>query len=264
MEDKGHSLYSAEQVRELDRRAIADHGIPGYTLMQRAARACWKALSERWPQARSVCVVCGAGNNGGDGYEIARLARAAGWRVHVLVAGSVPTGGDARRASAAWQADGGVTLPFDGPLPAADIVVDALFGTGLKRQLDAGAIAVVHAINAARAAGARTVAVDLPSGLDASTGTAAYGAAVQADLTVSFIGRKFGLYTAQGPQLAGECVFDALELPAVVYAQMPPLAHLQMAGQLCALLPRRARIAHKGDHGHVLLVGGNHGMAGAV
>jgi hydroxyethylthiazole kinase-like uncharacterized protein yjeF len=266
MNEAGQPLYSADQVRELDRRAIVEHGIAAYELMQRAARACWQRIVERWPDARSLCVVCGTGNNGGDGYEIARLARAAGWAVSVVAPYGMPTQpGDARRACEAWLAEAGTEpLPFARTLPSAAVVVDALFGTGLKRRLDDVAIAVVDAIDAARSAGAGIVAVDLPSGLDGSTGAANLGACVRADLTVSFIGRKFDLYTGQGPQYAGERHFDALDVPPAVYEHVPPLAQLQARAQLQRVLPRRPRTAHKGDHGHVVLMGGNDGMAGAI
>ncbi|MFT4045207.1 MAG: NAD(P)H-hydrate dehydratase [Solimonas sp.] len=261
-------LYDAGQVREFDRRAIVEHGIAGYELMQRAARACWRQVCARWPAALSLLVICGRGNNGGDGYEIARLARQAGWGVQVIAPYGAPAqdGGDARRAYEAWLADSAaVPSPFAAPpLPAVDVVVDALFGTGLTRRLDATAVQVVNAIGAARANGARVVAVDVPSGLDASTGDAADGLCVQADLTVSFIGRKLGLHTAQGPRWTGEVGFDALDVPDAVFAGITPLARLQQRGDLAAALPRRARTAHKGDHGHVVVVGGNRGMGGAA
>lgn len=255
-------LYDAATVRELDRAAIDRHGVTGYELMQRAASASWKLLRERWPQARRLVVVAGSGNNGGDGYEIARLARAAGWSVGVVHVGAPPRRGEAQRASAAWRAEGAVAM-FADEVPAADVVVDALYGTGLSRAPEGEAAAAIAAINAARTRGAGVLALDVPSGLDASSG-ATPGAAVEADLTISFVGNKLGLYLQSGPDCAGERCFDALALPEILHAGFTPRALLMDREQLRVALPRRARSAYKNRHGHVLIVGGNHGMAGAA
>ncbi|TJY60931.1 NAD(P)H-hydrate dehydratase [Sinimarinibacterium sp. CAU 1509] len=255
-------LYVAAQVRELDRRAIEGHGIEGYLLMQRAAAACWSVLRERFGRPRRITIVCGGGNNGGDGYEIARLARAAGCELRVLQVGDMPLRGDAQRAAAAWTDDGGLTETFVQDVPASDCVVDAVFGTGLSRAPTDLAERAIMAIKAARRAGARVLAVDVPSGLDASTG-AIPGICVDADVTVSFIGNKLGLWTGRGPAVAGERCFDDLGVPADVHDGLVPIAQLQQATEVLSL-GRRARDAHKGASGHVLIIGGNCGMAGAA
>lgn len=264
-------LYSASQVREFDRRAIEQGGIAGYTLMQRAARAAHDALRSHCPQARCVALLCGPGNNGGDGYEMARLARLDGLDVHVARVGAAPTTGDAARAVAAYSNTGGVVRSFDDAfagdvLRRADVVVDAIFGIGLTREVSGAAAAAIQALNARRA-DQRVLAVDLPSGLDADSGQV-HGVAVRADLTVSFIGRKRGLYLAAGPDHAGMRLFADLEVPVVLREPEPrsdPEAlWLQDRADLQAALPVRARAAHKGTHGHVLIVGGDTGMAGAA
>lgn len=260
MQDIQRRLYVADQVRELDRRAIAG-GIPGYTLMQRAAAACWRVLCESWGTPQRVVVVAGGGNNGGDGYEIARIARAARSAVTVFAIDGAQARGDAATACAAWRAEGGIE-PCPERLPDCDWIIDAMFGTGLSRAPAGAAAAAIAAINAARERGARVLAVDVPSGLDASHGTAP-GPCVRADLTVSFIGNKLGLWTGQGPEYAGLRRFDALDVPVEVLAGLEPAALLQDEMDLHAL-GRRARDAHKGGSGHVLVVGGNHGMAGAA
>lgn len=263
MDDIDRNLYGATQVRELDRRAIEALGISGYALMQRAARACWRALQQ--PTApHSLTVVCGPGNNGGDGYELASLARASGCAVRVVAVGGTPRRGEGLEACRAWQAGGGAIEAFAAELPKAEWIVDAIFGTGLARPLGEEAFAAVQAINDRRAQGARVLAVDVPTGIDASTGALLAPRAVEADRTVSFIGRKLGLHTGQGPAFAGETLFDALEVPAAAHAGIAPLARLQRGDDLATVLPRRARTAHKGDYGHVLIVGGNRGMAGAA
>lgn len=262
MQDIQRRLYGAAQVRELDRRAIADLGIPGYQLMQRAAAACWRALLERSGPPRRLVVVCGSGNNGGDGYEIARLARATRVDVAVFAVGGVPRQGDAATAHAAWVADGGLIAADASALPDCDWIVDAIFGTGLSRAPEAEAAAAILAINAARAGGARVLAVDVPSGLDATSGNVP-GICVQADVCVSFIGNKLGLWTGEGPAYAGRRLFDALAVPPDLVRELSPLALLQSDADL-RVLGVRPRTAHKGRFGHVLVVGGDHGMAGAA
>jgi NAD(P)H-hydrate epimerase len=258
-------LYAAAQVRELDRRAIEDHGIPGYTLMRRAAAAAWTAAHDRWPLLCSVSVICGAGNNGGDGYEIARLAHAAGCAVRVCATSERAPQGDAAIARVAWLEVGRIE-----PLPPAgsdffkaELLVDAIFGTGLARPPQGAEAVAIEAINAARAGGALVLAADLPSGLQADTG-AELGRSVRADLTVTFIGRKLGLHTGQGPARTGPVLFDRLGVPDAIYQGLPPQAALLDAQDLRRWLPRRPRTAHKGDNGHVLLVGGDAGTIGAA
>lgn len=263
MHGKGPQFYSSAQVRELDRLAIAA-GIPAYALMRRAAAAAWRELTRRWPRSRSVTVLCGPGNNGGDGYEIARLARRAGWQVQVFRLGEPAKQGPAAQALQAWAADGGETRDYDGkPLPSCDVIVDALFGIGLSRAPEGLAGKAILAVDDARDRGTGVLAVDVPSGLDADTG-AAPGIAVRADLTATFIGRKLGLHTGSGPNHAGTVVFDDLGLPAAVYEHVPGVARGLGAESLRDLLPRRARTAHKGQMGHVLLIGGDESMAGAI
>lgn len=208
-----------------------------------------------------IHIVCGSGNNGGDGYEIARLARAAGRQVTVWQVGAVPENGDALIARSAWLGEGGVTQPLEAPrLAEAELIVDALFGTGLNRTLEGEGLAAVRAIHAA----ARPVlAVDLPSGLHADTGVV-LGEAVRATVTLSFVGRKLGLHTAQGPDHCGEVFFDGLGLPAQVHEDLHPIGGLLDVSDLRGWLPPRSRSAHKGSHGHVLVVGGDQGMLGAA
>jgi NAD(P)H-hydrate epimerase len=256
------ALYRAAQVRALDRRAIDDHGIPGYTLMQRAGAAAFAELRARWPAARRIAVACGGGNNGGDGYVVARLAREAGLDVTLLQLGDPQRlHGDTATAAAAWCAAGGAVAPFTAAgLAGAEVIVDALLGTGLERPV-AGAWA--EAIEALNSAPAPVLALDLPSGLDADRGVP-LGCAVQAAATVTFVGQKPGLYTGAGPDHAGAVRFAGLDLPAAVYAGVGPAARLLGDADLAALPAKRRRVSHKGDHGHVLVVGGAAGMCGAA
>ena len=190
------AIYTAAQVRELDRRAIEVCGIPGYELMTRAGHALADAVRELWPAARSITVLAGPGKNAGDGYICARVARARGVAARVLTLAS-PDGltGDARRACEEFHAAGGRSGAFDADAIDGDVIVDAIFGIGIARP-----VADPHAaaIEAANASGRPLLAVDLPSGLDADTGHP-HGIAIRADATLSFIGRKLGCYVGAGP-----------------------------------------------------------------
>ncbi|MGB5260953.1 MAG: NAD(P)H-hydrate dehydratase [Gammaproteobacteria bacterium] len=255
-------LYRAEQTRALDRHAIEEAGIPGYTLMTRAATAAWTALQAHWPAARGLMVLCGRGNNGGDGLVLARLAHQAGCQVRVLQPDEPGRiAGDAATARADWLAAGGDIEPLTARTDyTADVIVDALLGTGFSGALSGQWRAVVDAANLASAP---IVALDIPSGLLADSGHVE-GGVIRADLTVTFIGRKPGLYTGEGPACCGEIVFDDLGVPEDVYRQVAPCAMLDDGHRPNPFGRRRSRTAHKGDFGHVLIVGGDHGMIGAA
>ncbi len=265
--DHRSQLYSAEQVRELDRRAIDELGIAGYTLMHRAAQASFDALRMRWPDARSLVVLCGPGNNGGDGYELASIARREGFKVQLARIGNVPKAGDAVQAHAGWAREGGVVHEYsilfaDQAMHSADVICDAIFGIGMSRDVDGVAAQAIRAINARRPEQG-VIAIDVPSGLNADTGQV-HGVAVRADLTISFIGRKLGLFVGQGPEHCGFRHFHDLGASGVLDGRTPALARLLAPADLSKHLPRRAAAAHKGRHGHVLVVGGDTGMSGAA
>lgn len=266
MAEAEYGVWTPEAVRKLDRTATSAFGIAGYELMTRAGEAVCAVAAARWPDARRWVVLCGAGNNGGDGYVIARLARRAGLAVQVCAL-TDPSGlaGDAATAWRDFSSGGGAVLPFTPSLLAdADLVIDAMLGTGLARPVTGQFRAAIDAVNGA---GRPVLAVDIPSGLDATTGLPS-GVSVRADLTVTFVGRKLGLYLGEGPDYAGRVEFADLGIPPAVVerAGLGGCASLRLfgAGELPRLLPRRQATAHKGRFGHVLVVGGNHGMSGAV
>ncbi|BFI95563.1 MAG: bifunctional ADP-dependent NAD(P)H-hydrate dehydratase/NAD(P)H-hydrate epimerase [Rhodanobacter sp.] len=252
-----HQLYTVAQVRALDRRAVEALGVPGFELMRRAAWAAFSALRRRWPQARRIAVHCGPGNNGGDGFLLALLAREAGLTVDVHAL-SRDASGDAALARQAWTEAGGTVRFWQAgdAVQTADIHVDALYGTGLRRAPEPAAAALIEAINAS---GAPVLALDVPSGLDADTGRT-LGAAIRADHTVVFIAAKRGLHTGRAAEVAGTLELDALGLPESLWQDMPPDARLLAQEHL----PPRPRDANKGMNGHVLAIGGEHGMAGAI
>ena len=259
-------LYSVAQVRAFDAHAISVLGVPGYTLMRRAGEAALRALRSRWPTAMQIAVIAGGGNNGGDGYVVARFARAAGLEVELLA--MVAPGalqGDARRAADDYLASGGTVRAYKpsdlaAVLASAEVLVDALLGTGLHDPVRPEWRAVIEALNAA---GKPILALDLPSGLDGDSG-AALGAAVRADATITFVAPKTGLYLGDGPEYAGRVLFDDLEVsPPEGDASRPVFERLDES-DIARALPRRGRAAHKGDFGRVLLIAGGPGMAGAA
>ena len=260
-------LYSAAENGELDRRAIEVHGIPGIALMRRAGKAAFRVARRRWPDVRSLSIFCGRGNNAGDGYVIAGLALSRGYAVQLLqVTDAADLAGDAGRARD-WALEQGVVIEAFAPDVElrGELIVDALLGTGLKGAVRAPFSAAIESINAAHDAGLPVLAVDLPSGLSADTG-AALGTAVRAVVTATFIGVKRGLLTGAGPAHAGDVHFDDLGVPAEVYTEAgaPAGIGLLELGTDGLRLARRPRDAHKGHYGHLLVVGGDCGMGGAV
>jgi len=260
--DRTHAIYTPAAVRELDRITIEEIGVPGYQLMCRAGEAAFEAARSRFPDVRRWLVLCGAGNNAGDGYVIARLACEAQLEVTVVaLADPEAFGGDAALAWRDYRACGGDVVEFDeSVLSGAELVVDALLGTGLDRPVEGAWRAAIEAVTAS---GLPVIAVDIPSGLNGLTGEV-MGSAIRATVTATFVGLKQGFYLDAGPDCTGEIVYDALGVPDEAFARVgASMRRFDEAG-LPGLLPRRPATAHKGLFGHVLVIGGNHGMGGAV
>jgi hydroxyethylthiazole kinase-like uncharacterized protein yjeF len=256
------ALYSTAQVRALDAYAINELGIAGYTLMKRAGEGALRHLRMRWPMAHRIVIVCGRGNNAGDGYVLARFAHAAGMTVTVLSASPAERlHGDARQAYEDFRASGGAERAFmPERLAAGEVIVDALLGTGLKGGVRDELAQVIRAINSS---GRPVFALDVPSGLDGDTGIA-LGEAIRADATVTFVGLKTGLLVSDGPEHAGTVFFDDLELAPAPSAHQPPRLTRIIDAEIHEALPRRTRSANKGNFGRVLIVGSGSGMPGAA
>ncbi len=255
-------LYTAAQTRELDRCAIQDFGIPGATLMSRAARAAFGHLLAVWPQPGRIQVLCGTGNNGGDGFLVADLAHRRGIPVTVFQVGdAAKIGGDALLARQQALANGVEIRPFAADALAGEgVIVDSLLGTGLGGDVRGGYREAIGAINAC---GLSVLAVDIPSGLCSDTGRV-LGAAVRADLTVTFIGLKRGLFTLDAADHTGAVQFTDLAVPPEVYDRVPCDTGRLDLSALLERLPPRPATAHKGLFGTVLVIGGDYGMAGAA
>lgn len=262
--DLPHSLYFAKQVGELDRLTIEEEGIPGLELMERAGAAAFAELSHRWPRCKVLGVLCGAGNNGGDGFIVARLAHEAGYKVTVWQLGDCDIGGDAYSARERMETAGLHVKVFDrDALSSQEILVDGLLGTGLNSEVKGQWRGAIEAINESHELGVHVLALDVPSGLHADTG-GVLGAAIVADCCVTFIGLKVGLFMGQGLDHSGELIFNDLGVPPKVYIQVPPAAKRLSCPNVATVMPPRQPTANKGHFGHVLVVGGELGMSGAA
>ena len=255
------SLFTTEQVRRLDQSVIRS-GIPGIKLMKRAGYAAFEKILSYWP-GKPLTVFCGAGNNGGDGYIVAALAAEGQLPVRVVqLSPPEKLRGDAHTAFQ-YARDAGVPMvPFSDCLDlSTGVVVDAMLGTGFSGEVREPFAQAIRLINQS---GLPIVAVDVPSGLCANTGTA-NGPAVEANLTITFIALKQGLFTGRGPALCGELVYSDLRVSGEILAAEPhPAYRLELDPLRSTLLVPRRRDAHKGAFGHVLVIGGDQGFGGAV
>ena len=243
MTDSCPSPCTTPRGARTDARLIAA-GTSGFELMQRAAHAAWRALRRRWPDAGAVTVLAGRGNNAGDGYLLAALAQRAGWQVRVLAVGDPQTlQGDAALACAEAR-DCGVPIE---PRRAGAAAGRAGGCAARHRSDRRGARAYASAIAAINASGRPVLAIDLPSGLCANTGQV-LGQTVRADLSVTFIGLKLGLFTADGPDRVGALVFDDLQADPGIVAQVASEAVRLDHGSLARVAPR-SPTAHKGSFG---------------
>lgn len=255
-------LYTSSQIKKIEQRAINNCNISETIMMDRAGQSILTHLQTHFPHAKNIMVFCGGGNNGGDGYVLARLAQAAGLNVQVLAMTSLQqlTGAALQAAQSCVEAKVPIK-PFtvDCDLTDFDLIVDALLGIGLKGNVRAEyqqAILVLNRVNCP------IIAVDTPSGLEVDTG-AILGCAVAATLTITFIGYKQGLLTNQGPAVCGKIILEDLQLPTEAFAEVE-ISALRLLPEQHFFSERRKRDAHKGHYGHVLIIGGDYGMAGAV
>ena len=256
-------LYTADEMRELETRAIDGLRIPSLVLMERAGLAAAEEIIRRYPGGETATILCGAGNNGGDGFVVARHLHAAGWAVEVFLTGVSGKLKDDARLN--FEIARRLDVPVhERVAPArlkrgvrrADVVVDALLGTGFSGMPRPGAAALIDAVEAV---GGAVVALDVPSGIDSSTGKVE-GAAVRADVTISFHAAKTGLMVSPGRSYRGDVVVVPIGIPPQVFE--PTRAGLATRAAL-DLVPRKDAASTKYSAGAVLVVGGAPGFTGA-
>lgn len=254
-------VFNSSQIKELESLATK-HGISGNEMMSRAGQAAFDLLRRQWPQAQRIMVICGTGNNGGDGYVLARLAHEYGLQCEVRHIGERKLlKNEALHASQACEKSGvNIQAWHADESWQADLIVDALLGIGVQGLLRAPVEQVIHQINASSLP---VLSLDLPSGLDADTGHA-LPVAVMADVTITFIGYKCGMLTHDGPDYCGSLFCHELDLPSVITQKVQAAAKTIAVADYQHMLAHRRRNSHKGDYGHVLIAGGAPGMSGAV
>jgi len=264
-------VVSSEEIRAIDRETIAG-GVPGGELMERAGEGAVELIREHYKSRlrRGVVIVAGKGNNGGDAFVMARLLhKRRVWVEMFLAARESDLAGDAKKNWQRWKRAGGRVRPLDGvegltalaeATSRAGLVVDGLFGTGLRGELDERAQAIVSVMNAAAVP---IVAIDVPSGLDADRGVP-LGAAVQATMTATFAYPKTGLLLQPGATYAGEVVVVDIAVSPLALEKVAPRQRLLTAEVVASALPPRAEDTHKGTYGHVVALAGAAGKSGAA
>lgn len=256
-----HTVWHADDIRRGEREAADALGLTLYELMLRAGEAAFQVCRTTYPDAHHWLVLCGHGNNGGDGYVVARLAKAVGIEVTLLaLESSKPLPEEAALAREAWLSAGGEIHASNIVWPeSVDLIVDALLGTGLQQ---APRESISQLIDHANSHPAPIVAVDIPSGLLAETG-ATPGAVINADHTITFIALKPGLLTGKARDVTGQLHFDSLGLDSWQASQETKIQRFSAEQLSQWLIPRRPT-SHKGDHGRLVIIGGDYGTAGAI
>ncbi|EEX93753.1 sugar kinase [Vibrio orientalis CIP 102891 = ATCC 33934] len=255
-------LYTAQQVKQGEQLAAQQAGVEMYTLMQRAGKAVYQRIRYQYPNIKHLSILCGCGNNGGDGFVVAKLAQKDGLDVQLYLYGDeAKISGDAKKAKQAWLNGGGEISSIDSfNAGDADLIVDGLLGTGLSCDVREPMQVIIGKINEANLP---VVSIDIPSGLCSDTGSI-LGAAISANSTVTFIGVKQGLMTGQARSVVGELHFAGLGVDEE-FTQLASHSALSLGSESVKhLLPKRCPTAHKGNHGRLLCIGGNEGYSGAI
>ncbi len=255
-----YELYTLKQIREIELSAF--NTVSKEVLMKRAGEAAFSVFFSVYPDAENIAVFCGGGNNGGDGFVFARCAFEKGFSVSVYYLGDKSQYSDEAKASLMQLESLDIeVIPYDGhaALKECEVVVDALLGIGVKNNVEGIYKQAISEINASECF---ILSLDLPSGIDANTGKA-LGSAVFADVTVTFIGLKQGMLTGDAVDYCGDIYCDTLDLEPELERHAITSLRLDEV-DISAMLPRRLPSMHKGNFGHVLIVGGEYGYAGAV
>ena len=248
----------------MDRIAIDQYGYSGILLMKTAGQRAFANIMACFSGFEPMVVLCGSGNNGGDGYVVAQCAQAIGLEV-IVVQAAAPKTRDAIQVCQEFVDRGGSIITSDTNdievLRSAGLIIDGLFGTGLNRA-PSGCYADL--IRVANQADCPVAALDIPSGLDSDTGFA-FDPCIEASMTVTFIGKKFGLFTGQGKNCSGQIKFEDLNLPGDIQESVKPIAKIIPSPELKkSPLKKRMADSHKGNYGNIIIAGGDNGMLGAA
>ena len=257
-----HSLYRAQQIKDFEGLAAEQVGKSLYGIMKRAGQACYQVCTTHFPDAKRILVLTGQGNNGGDGYVFAAIAKDAGLNVQLCQLGdAAKLTGEAAEARNAWRIEQGIIDSIEqADFEHADLIVDALLGTGLCGTVRPEYQRLIHKINQA---GKSVLSIDVPSGLNADTGSIS-DVAVHASVTVCLVGLKQGLFTGRSAAHCGEIYFSGLGIEEPMQSLCGTLVNRITYADMSAHLKPRSRTSHKGFYGKTLVIGGNVGMPGAA
>lgn len=258
----------AEQVRNIDRLAYEEGSIPSVVLMENAALSCVDAVIQKFGsiQNRRIGIFCGKGNNGGDGFAIARHLTN-----HGAVADVFLVCGDEFRGDALINFEivekTGINIEhlynsdmMEYVIPSYDIVIDAIYGTGIHGEIEGLSAEIIDKINDFSK---YTVSVDIPSGLNADTGEIC-GVCVRADMTVTFAAYKMGMFLYPGADMTGEVILSKISIPDYILNMADTAAEIMDDNEFASRFPKRCNDSQKGDYGKVLVIGGSLGMSGAA
>lgn len=256
-----HAVYTSAQIRLIEKQAIKQN-ISGDDMMQKAAQAAFKLIQEQWPTAKNILILTGGGNNGGDGWALATLLKKN--KTQCTVHSIVDPHNLKNEAKHAYESalHAQVTIQQQQTLDTKeyDLIVDALLGIGIKGQLKHEILNIIKKVNQSRKP---VLSIDIPSGLCADRGIA-LPIAIHATSTITFIGMKSGLVTANAADYCGKIIVDTLNLSTTFFTDITPPIHIAQSSDFTSLLIQRTASAHKGNFGHVLIIGSNKGMSGAA
>lgn len=253
-------LPKAGQMKEADRYTIEELNIPSLTLMERAAAACVSCMEQENMDFHHVCIVCGSGNNGGDGFAIGRMLREKGHKVTVVFAGNPDHCTSECSTQRKWYEEAGGVVRDEYREDEYSIIVDAIFGVGLSRCVEGNYKYLIDSLNQSKA---EKVAVDIPSGICADNGCV-LGTAFRADLTVTFQAEKLGLMLDPGREYAGKVCAADIGICTQMWRENVEVAYTKEENEYVSMLPVRKQDSNKGTYGKLLVIAGSRGMSGAA
>ena len=256
------NLYSVETVRQLDTEAIKRIDGHAIKLMKRAGKVAFDEMLQAFGHPTLITVFCGSGNNAGDGYILAALAAQRRIPVQIIELGDINKFSTESQQARDFAIQANVSImPFDASTAVNEgVIIDALLGIGCKNALRDQ---YTHAVTLINNASLPVLAIDVPTGLNANTGSVT-DTAVKADITVTFVGAKKGLFTGRGPALCGEIVYDSLDICDSVFEKFQPDAQLMDLDDLMESFPQVEADVYKNQRGHCMVIGGDQGYGGAV